>query len=81
MQNPNGETSVSSLSTFSPSTEEQEGENEVNSDNEAIYEQIRVQFIQLNSLTNMVESLQFQVKQFQETIRSRKQFSKKKKYY
>jgi hypothetical protein len=65
------ETSVSSLSTSSP-TKEQDEQNQVNSDNEAIYEQIKVQSIQLNRLTNMLESLQSQVKQLQETIRSRK---------
>lgn len=76
VQNPNEETSLSSLSASS-STEEHEEENEVNtdnrsSDNEEIYEQIKAQSIQLNRLTNTVESLQSQVKQLQETIRLRK---------
>ena len=78
VQNPNGETSLSSLSVSSPSTEEQEEEgNEVisdnrNSDNEDIHEQIKAQSIQLDKLIKMVESLQSQVKHLQETIRLRK---------
>jgi CHASE3 domain sensor protein len=77
LQSPNGETSLSSLSASSSSTEEQEEKTVVNSDNrntdkEVIFGQIKAQSIQLNRLTNMVESLQSQVKQLQETIRLRK---------
>jgi hypothetical protein len=43
-----------------------------NGDNEDIYEQIKAQSVQLNRLINMIESLQSQVKQLQETIRLRK---------
>ncbi len=69
VQRPNGETSLSSVSASSHSTEEQQEENEVTNDKEA---QIKAQSIQLNRLTDMVESLQSQVKQLQETIRLRK---------
>ena len=71
VRSPNGETSLSSLSASSSSPEEQEAETVVNSDNR-IFGQIKAQSIQLNRLTNMVESLQSQVKQLQETIRLRK---------
>jgi hypothetical protein len=40
--------------------------------NQGIYEQVKAQSIQLNTLADMVESLQSQVKQLQETIRLRK---------
>jgi hypothetical protein len=40
--------------------------------NEDIYEQVKAQSIQLSSLADMVESLQSQVKQLQETTRLRK---------
>jgi hypothetical protein len=72
VQNLNG---MSSLQASSSSTEDQnEEENEVNSDNrnsvnEDIYEQIKVQSIQLNRLADMVESLQSQVKQLLQTTR------------
>src|SRR5215469_15896458 len=48
---------------------------------EAIYEQVKAQSIQLSKLTDMVESLQSQVKQLQETtsLRKRKTTSIRKK--
>jgi hypothetical protein len=71
VQSPNGETSLPSLSASSPMGRQDE-ENEVNNDKEVIFGQIKAQSIQLNRLTDMVESLQSQVKQLQETIRLRK---------
>ena len=79
VQNPNEESSLSASST---SMEEQEEESEVNSDNrndEDIHEKINAQSIQLNRLINMVESLQSQVMQLQETIRLRKTSPVRKK--
>ena len=55
--------------------EEDDQENEIKTDNRytgEIYEQLKTQSIQLSSLTDMVQSLQSQVKQLQETIRLRK---------
>ena len=56
---------------------EEEEENEIKPDNlnhhnGDICEQVKAQSIQLSSLGDMVESLQSQVKQLQETIRLRK---------
>jgi len=79
VQNPTEETSLSSLSASSPSMQEQEEESEVNSDNEDIHEKMTAQSIQLNRLINMVDSLQSQVKQLQETLRLRKTSSARKK--
>ena len=45
---------------------------EIKIDNEDIHEQVKAQSIQLSSLTDMVESLQSQVKQLQATIRLHK---------
>ena len=63
--------------TFPLSSKEEEEEdqkNEIKTDNsnqynEDIYEQVKTQSIQLNNLSNMVESIQSQVKRLQETIR------------
>ena len=54
------------------SKEEEDQKNEVKTNNEDIYEQVKAQSIQLSSLSDMVESLQSQVKQLQETIRFQK---------
>jgi predicted RNase H-like nuclease (RuvC/YqgF family) len=51
------------------SKEEEDQKNEVKTDNGDIHEQVKAQSIQLSSLAEMVESLQSQVKQLQETIR------------
>ena len=58
------------------SKEEEDQKNQIKTDsrnryNEDIYEQVKAQSIQLSSLSDMVESLQSQVKQLQETIRLR----------
>jgi hypothetical protein len=57
--------------------EEEDQKNEIKTDNrnrynEDIYEQVKAQSIRLSSLTYVVESLQSQVKQLQETTRLRK---------
>jgi hypothetical protein len=75
MENPNDETSLSSMED--QNEEEEDQKNEIKTDNlhsynEAIYEQVKAQSIQLSKLTDMVESLQSQVKQLQETTRLRK---------
>ena len=76
LENPNTETS--SLSSMEGQDEEEEDQNnEIKTDNSNrynvdIYEQVKAQSIQLSSLADMVESLQSQVKQLQETIRLRK---------
>jgi DNA polymerase II small subunit/DNA polymerase delta subunit B len=76
VENPNAETSL--LSSMKDQNEEEEDQkNEIqtgnrNRYNEDIYEQIKAQSIRLSSLTDMVQSLQSQVKQLQETIRLRK---------
>lgn len=54
------------------SKEEEDQKNEVKTNNEDIYVQVKAQSIQLSSLADMVESLQSQVKQLQETIRLHK---------
>jgi len=54
------------------SKEEEDQKNEIKIDNEDIYAQVKAQSIQLSSLADMVESLQSQVKQLQETIRLHK---------
>ena len=54
------------------SKEEEDQKNEVKTNNEDIYVQVKAQSIQLSSLSDMVESLQSQVKQLQETIRLHK---------
>jgi subtilase family serine protease len=59
--------------TFTLSSKEEEDQkNEVKTNNEDIYVQVKAQSIQLSTLSDMVESLQSQVKQLQETIRLRK---------
>jgi hypothetical protein len=68
VKNPNTETFPLS------SKEEEDQENEIQNDssnryNGDIYEQVKVQSIQLSNLADTVESLQSQVKQLQETIR------------
>jgi hypothetical protein len=50
------------------SKEEGDQKNEVKTDNGDIHEQLKAQSIQLSSLAEMVESLQSQVNQLQETI-------------
>jgi hypothetical protein len=76
LENPNTETS--SLSSMEGQDEEEEDQNnEIKTDNSNryngdIYEQVKAQSIQLSGLADMVESLQSQVKQLQETIRLRK---------
>ena len=73
VENPNAETSL--LSSMEVQNEEEEDQkNEIKTDNrnrynEDIYEQVKAQSIRLSSLTDMVESLQSQVKQLQETTR------------
>src|SRR5215813_11148361 len=75
VENPNAETSL--LSSMKDQNEEEEDQkNEIqtgnrNRYNEDIYEQTKAQSIRLSSLTDMVRSLQSQVKQLQETIRLR----------
>jgi len=66
VENPNTETFPLS------SKEEEDQKNEIKIDNEDIYAQVKAQSIQLSSLADMVESLQSQVKQLQETIRLHK---------
>jgi hypothetical protein len=75
IENLNDETSLSSMED--QNEEEEDQKNEIKTDNrhsynEAIYEQVKAQSIQLSKLTDMVESLQSQVKQLQETTRLRK---------
>jgi hypothetical protein len=53
--------------TFPMSSKEEE--NQVKTDDEDIHEQLKAQSIQLNSLAEMVKSLQSQVKHLQETTR------------
>ena len=69
------------LSSMEDQNEEEEDQkNKINAETqtdnlnryEHIYEQVKAQSIQLSSLADMVESLQSQVKQLQETIRLRK---------
>ena len=76
VENPNAETSLLS-STEDENEGEEDQKNEIKSDNrnhydEDIYEQVKAQSIQLSSLTDMVESLNSQVKQLQETTRLHK---------
>jgi hypothetical protein len=77
VENPDTETSP--LSSMGDQQEEEEDQkNKIRTDNSNrytgvyIYEQVKAQSIQLNSLADMVQSLQSQVKQLQETIRLRK---------
>ena len=84
VESPNSETSL--LSSMEDQNEEEEDqnsqvkqlqENEIKTDNrnrynEDIYEHVKAQSIRLSNLTDMVESLQSQVKQLQETTRLRK---------
>ena len=51
------------------SKEEENRKNEVKSDNGDIHEQLKAQSIQLSNLSGMIESLQSQVKQLEETFR------------
>ncbi len=68
VENPNAETSP-----IEDEEEEEDGEEEISSgDKEDIYEQLKTQAIQLSRLADAVESLQSQVKQMQETTRSRR---------
>jgi len=64
--------------TFPLSSKEEEGKeeqkNEIKIDNGDIHEQLKSQSIQLSSLAGMVESLQSQVKQLQETVRLHKHY-------
>ncbi len=70
VESPNDETSI--LSSIEDHAKEEVKTDNLNRYNEEIYEQIKTQSIQLNKLTDMVESLQSQVKQLQETTRLRK---------
>ncbi|MGB6594291.1 MAG: hypothetical protein WBE68_22570 [Candidatus Nitrosopolaris sp.] len=76
VENPTAETfPLSSMETQHEDEEEQKKEiktENLNRYNEDIYEQVKAQSIQLNSLAEMVESLQSQVQQLQETTRLRK---------
>ena len=59
--------------TFPLSSKEEENQkNEIKTDNGDIH-QLKAQSIRLSNLSGMVESLQSQVKQLEETIRLRKQ--------
>jgi hypothetical protein len=72
-ESPNTETS--SLASMEAQDEEEEDQKKTDNSNRYngdIYEQVKAQSIQLSSLADMVESLQSQVKQLQETIRLRK---------
>jgi hypothetical protein len=65
------------LSSIEDQREEEEHQkNEINTDSSSpqgdIYEQVKAQSIQLSGLADIVQSLQSQVKQLQETIRLRK---------
>jgi hypothetical protein len=75
VENPTAETFP--LSSTGSQHEEEDQQKEIKADNfnrynEDIYEQVKAQSIQLSSLADMVESLQSQVKQLQETTRLRK---------
>jgi hypothetical protein len=68
--NPDRETSSVSVSPLVEEEEDEEEEEEETdmdtSDNENIYEQLKAQSIQISKLTDIVESLQSQIKQLQE---------------
>jgi hypothetical protein len=73
VENPNAETSLL-ISSEDQNELEEDQKNEIKTDNrnrynEGIYEQVKAQSIQLSNLADMVESLQSQVKQLQETTR------------
>jgi hypothetical protein len=73
VENPDTETSL----LEDQQEEEADEKNEIKTDNSNrytgdIYEQVKAQSIQLSGLADMVQSLQSQVKQLQETIRLRK---------
>ena len=76
VESPNDETSF--LSSMEDENEEEEDQKKeiktenLDRDNEDIYQQVKAQSIQLSSLAEMVESLKSQVQQLQETIRLRK---------
>jgi hypothetical protein len=75
VENPTAETFP--LSSMDSQHDEEDQQKEIKTDtlnryNEDIYEQVKAQSIQLSSLADMVESLQSQVKQLQETTRLRK---------
>ncbi|MGC2681132.1 MAG: hypothetical protein WA323_04630 [Candidatus Nitrosopolaris sp.] len=75
VENPTTETFP--LSSMDSQHDEEDQQKEIKTDtlnryNEDIYEQVKAQSIQLSSLADMVESLQSQVKQLQETTRLRK---------
>jgi hypothetical protein len=76
VENPTAETfPLSSMEIQHEEEEDQKKEirtENLNRYNEDIYEQVKAQSIQLNSLAEMVESLQSQVQQLQETTRLRK---------
>ena len=76
VENPTAETfPLSSMDSQHEDEEDQKKEiktDTLNRYNEDIYEQVKAQSIQLSSLADMVESLQSQVKQLQETTRLRK---------
>jgi hypothetical protein len=76
VENPTAETfPLSSIETQHEEEEDRKKEiktENLNRYNEDIYEQVKAQSIELSSLAEMVESLQSQVQQLQETTRLRK---------
>jgi hypothetical protein len=69
VENPTAETFPLSSETQHEEEEDHRQEIKANNINRDIYEQVKAQSIQLSSLVELVESLQFQVQQLQETIR------------
>jgi hypothetical protein len=70
VEKPNTETSsLASMESQDEEEEDQKKSDNRNRYNGDIYEQVKAQSIQLSSLADMVESVQSQVKQLQETIR------------
>ena len=72
VENPTETSSMASMEDQVEEEEDQKKTDNSNPYNEDIYDQVKAQSIQLSSLADMVESLQSQVKQLQETIRLRK---------
>jgi hypothetical protein len=73
VENPNTETS--SMASMEDQDEEEDDQKKTDNSNRYngdICEQVKAQSIQLSSLADMIESLQSQVQQLQETIRLRK---------
>jgi hypothetical protein len=75
VENPNAETSI--LISSEDRKAEEDQKNQIKTDNryrynEDIYKQIKAQSIQLSNLADVVQSLQTQIKQLQETTRLHK---------